>query len=138
MLKSCQYCGRIHDKGFDCGKKPQPQRRNDYRRSENTAGRYTNAWKLKAAEIKRRQKHICPLCYKEFLNGLCKLKTEPLEAHHIIPLEENAELLLEDGNIIGLCRRHHEAAEAGEVPRGELLELARARDIPREGWLSKF
>lgn len=23
MLKSCKYCGRIHAKNFDCGKKPK-------------------------------------------------------------------------------------------------------------------
>lgn len=23
MLKSCRYCGRIHDSAYDCGKKPQ-------------------------------------------------------------------------------------------------------------------
>ena len=30
MLKSCKYCGRIHDSQYDCGRKPQPQKKITY------------------------------------------------------------------------------------------------------------
>lgn len=43
-----------------------------------------------------------------------------LSVHHIVPLEENFDLALEEENLITLCREHHEQAEKGVLNRAEL------------------
>ena len=48
-------------------------------------------------------------------------------------LTDSPNLLLEDGNLIGLCVRHHERAESGEIPKKELYELVKMRDVPPPG-----
>ena len=48
-------------------------------------------------------------------------------------LTDRPDLLLEDGNLICLCVRHHERAESGEISRKELYELVKTRDDPPGG-----
>ena len=124
MLKSCKYCGRIHDSRYDCGKRPRKQ----YRRKASEAGRYTYAWQLKSREIKERSHYLCAYC---LAHG--ELTYDDLEVHHIVKLTDRPDLLLEDGNLICLCARHHERAESGEIPKKELYELVKTRDDPPGG-----
>lgn len=49
--------------------------------------------------------------------------TDELEAHHIVPIEEDYELRLEDDNLITLCAAHHRLADAGKISRDYLREL---------------
>lgn len=120
MLKACHYCGRIHAKNFDCGKKPQPAR---YHRDSAEAGRYSYSFTMKAREIKERSNHLCAVCLAEG-----RLTYDKLETHHITKLREAPDLLLEDSNLICLCKRHHEMADAGLLNAGMLRQLAAARD----------
>ena len=121
MLQSCAYCGRIHDHRYDCGKRPRKR----YIRTEAERGRYTEAWHKKAEEIKSRSYFLCSYCLE---NGA--LTYEGLETHHIVSLRERPDLLLEDTNLICLCRHHHEMAERGAIPAETLRTLVMKRDSP--------
>jgi len=120
MLKSCQYCGRIHAKDYDCGKKPVRSNRS---RDEREAGRYTYAFTKKSLEIKEHSNHLCAVCWVEG-----RLTWDGLETHHITKLMDAPDLLLEDSNLICLCKRHHEMADAGLISADELRRLAAERD----------
>lgn len=126
MLKSCQYCGRVHPMGYGCPKRPK-RRKHGRRVAEQI--RNTYAWQQKRAAIKQRDHYLCRY-------GLAhgSIVYEGLEVHHIIPLEERPDLALEDGNLITLSAEVHERAERGEISRGELLELV---GTPR-GWAAPF
>jgi len=47
MLKSCKYCGRIHDSKFDCGRKPKKKNN----RHSGELVRYTSRMKKKSSVI---------------------------------------------------------------------------------------
>lgn len=123
MLKSCKYCGRIHDSKMDCGCKPK-------RIKESTAEssfRGTAKWKKKRMQILERDGHMCQLCLRGLHDiGTRRFNGKDLEVHHIVPLSVNFDLRLEDDNLITLCGEHHELAEAKAI-EGELL-----RDIAKE------
>ena len=113
MLKACPYCGRIHDKKFDCGKRPTFGR---YQQQD--AFRSTQAWQHKRAWIRERDMHLCRWCLT-----LGRLSYTNLSVHHIEPLHEAWGERLEDSNLITLCSPCHEQAEAGKIPRAALHEL---------------
>lgn len=119
MLKSCKYCGRIHDRKFDCGRKPKRKAK----RFENESGRYTYAWQKKSREIKERSQYLCAYC---FAHGV--VNYNELETHHIIKLKDRPDLLLEDENLICLCNKHHREADDGKIPVSELKYLVCLRD----------
>jgi 5-methylcytosine-specific restriction endonuclease McrA len=121
MLKSCKYCGRIHDSKYDCGKKPKPI----YKRTESEQGRYTTAWHKKSIEIKERSQYLCAVCRDKGIYTY-----DDLEVHHIEPLREHPDLLLEDSNLICLCERCHEKAERGKIDKVYLKLLVHNRDNP--------
>ena len=116
MLKSCKYCGKIHDSKHDCGKKPQKKKRCT---KQNTF-RNTNGWKRKAKEIKERDSYLCVIC---IMRGA--ITTTGLEVHHIEPLEENYDMRLDNDNLITVCRYHHEQCESGMIARDYQHELAK-------------
>lgn len=120
MLKSCQYCGRIHEKEYDCGCRPK---RTQFTRDEKETGRYSYAFTRKSREIKERSNHLCAVCFAEG-----KLTYDCLETHHITKLRDAPDLLLEDGNLICLCRQHHEMADNGDLSIEYLRRLAEERD----------
>lgn len=117
MLKSCKYCGRIHDSKYICPNKPTRKR---YKKKEEDSFRNTQAWQRKRNNIKDRDKGLCQVCIRKLYNTLKQYNYTDIEVHHITPLRENYELRLEDDNLISLCKYHHELAEKGEIPR-ELL-----------------
>lgn len=114
MLKSCKYCGRIHDINFVCTQKPM--RFNDD--TEQRKLRNTSAYRKAKAIANDRDLHLCRLC---LLNH--ELTSNDLETHHIIPLAEDMTRAVDEDNLITLCRNHHEAAERGDVSRAFLLDL---------------
>lgn len=124
MKRSCPYCGRIHDSKYDCGRRP----RRRYTRRPEEQGRYTDAWKRKSAEIRRQSHYLCAVC---LARGV--LTYDDLSVHHIVKLTERPDLLLDDDNLVCLCRAHHEMADRGQLPTGYLTSLARARQHPPEG-----
>lgn len=121
-LKACPYCGRIHERGYRCPRKPVHKTE----RTEAERGRYTKAWRDKAKEIKERSRYLCAACLAD---GVYTYDT--LEVHHIVPLRERPDLLLDDDNLICLCRRHHEMAESGGIPQQDLYKMVEKRDSPR-------
>lgn len=118
MLKSCKYCGRIHNSKFDCGMKPkrkkEPTKINKFR--------WSRKWTNKREDIKERDNYLCQVCKTER-----RYNYDDLEVHHIVSLEEDYDLRLDDENLITLCVKHHKEADKGEISREYLRELI---DIP--------
>ncbi|MEA5151975.1 MAG: HNH endonuclease signature motif containing protein [Oscillospiraceae bacterium] len=120
MLKACQFCGRIHAKDYDCGKRPKRTR---YARDEREAGRYTSAFAAKSREIKERASYLCEVCIDKG-----RLSYEGVEVHHISKLRDRPDLLLDDANLVCLCQRCHRRADRGEIDADYLRDLAQRRD----------
>lgn len=115
MLRACQYCGRIHDSSFDCGRKPVRAKK----RSNTDVFRSSRPWQRKRDDIRGRDRNFCRWCLAQGT-----LNCADLSVHHIEPLEQAWEMRLEDDNLITLCGRCHELAEAGKIPREDLRVLA--------------
>lgn len=117
MLKSCRYCGRIHDSKIKC--KDTPIRRfKPKERTEQIEFRNTKAWQRKRKEIKERDNYLCRVCLLEN-----RFEYHDLSVHHIVPIIENYDLRLENDNLITLCSYHHKQAENGEITRDRLREI---------------
>lgn len=118
MLKSCKYCGKIHQKSFDCGRKPK-------RKKESTdinKFRWSRKWREKRNQIVERDKYLCQLSIRE--NPPRYIYTD-LEVHHIVPIEEGWDLRLENSNLITLSGEYHEKVERGEISREYMQEILR-------------
>lgn len=124
MLKSCKYCGRIHDSKYDCGKRPVRKKM----RTQQSSFRSTEAWKKKSVKIRRRDNYLCQVCIRELYGTKKQYNSENIEVHHIIPLAEGWEYRLDADKLISLCGEHHEAAEKGKIPRWVLLDIAREQE----------
>ena len=120
-LKSCAYCGRIHAKGFDCGKLPHYGRQNG---TTEQKFRRSTRWTNKSIQIRKRDHYICVYCMQHDK----RITTEGIEVHHIVPIHEDYDKRLDDDNLISLCREHHEAAEANMIRRDVLFAMARAQE----------
>lgn len=129
---SCKYCGRIHEKNFDCGKKPKKIYK---QRSENDRFRWTKAWKNKREEIKERDKNLCQVCIRNIYQLSGYIYTyDKLEVHHAEKIKDNPELALENSNLITLCEGHHEMAENGTIPLSTIKQIIREQEsTPPEG-----
>jgi len=74
-------------------------------------------WNTVKNRIMERDGHKCKC------NG-CQ-KTIELSVHHIKPVRQFPELVLEESNLITLCRYHHEFHEKNTLPKDQiLLEVA--------------
>lgn len=115
MLKSCSYCGRIHDSKVIC---PQKEKALSKRKKMTAKDKFrgTAAWKKKREEIKERDNFICQVCVRNLYSPLRKYETDNLQVHHAVPLEEDYNKRLDNNNLITLCERHHEMAEFGAIP----------------------
>lgn len=120
MMKSCKYCGRIHDSKFDCGKKPKRFKQNN----DKDKFRWTKAWQRKREEIRERDRYLCQVCLREG-----RYNYEYLEVHHAVPLEEDFDKRLDNGSLITLCQRHHEMAECGEIPRRMIMRIINEQEM---------
>lgn len=130
-LKACAYCGRVHAEDYDCGHKP-------VRRAKNPEApavklRSTSRWQRKREEIKQRDHYLCQLCLRDYPGTLRRYEYEHLSVHHIVSIEEDETKAFDNDNLITLCDRHHEAAEAGIIPRPDLLRIAAENDPHRAG-----
>lgn len=120
MLKSCKYCGSIHDTKYICHRKPI---RKTYKKTEEDSFRNTQAWQRKRNSIRDRDKNLCQVCIRKLHNTIKQYNYMDIEVHHIIPLRENYELRLDDNNLISLCKYHHEMADRGDIPRDGLRKI---------------
>ena len=119
MLKSCKYCGRIHDTKYVCEQKDIAEKKRMSNRKATNALRFrrTTVWTNKSIDIRTRDKYMC-LCCKAQLPGTVKqYNTSNLSVHHIVPIEEDYNLRLEDGNLMTVCDVHHEMCEAEQISR---------------------
>jgi len=132
MLKSCQYCGRIHDERAECKKRDEAKARrdrfNDYtRRSRNEKVdrfRHTGNWTRMREHILHRDRRLCLCCLMELPGTQTKYETRDLSVHHIVPLAEDFERRLDETNLLTVCSYHHEACEAGAIDRETQRQLA--------------
>lgn len=81
--------------------------------------------------IMERDKYLCRACLDLLPGTVRRLNNEELSVHHIRPLRTNWEYRLDCGNLITLCRTHHEMAEKGEISAKKLLKII--KNIPPEG-----
>ena len=128
MLKSCRYCGRVHDEHLICPPKQEAldkrARRARGKDQENDHLRHTYRWQKIRDLVYHRDRCLCLCCLAELEGMTVKYNTEHLEVHHIIPLHEEPASAFDMENLITVCRIHHEACEHGEISRGVQRMLA--------------
>lgn len=111
MLRSCKYCGKIHDTKFNCGKRPA-----QIRNSAIDKFRHAGAWEKKSLEIRERDHFLCQACIRDLPGTIRKLNYDNLSVHHAVPICKNWDARLDNNNLITLCSVHHEMAESGQLP----------------------
>ena len=136
MLRSCQYCGRIHDREYICHQRQQKILQRQKKRTETNKKIYdfrrSETWKEKSREIKQRDRYCCQICIHGMYEPDRKYETRDLSVHHIIPIAEDWDRRLDTDILITLCRRHHEMAEVGNIPRDELLKIVEEQEKGQE------
>lgn len=118
MLKSCSYCGGIHDKKYKCPSRPSKGKTTDASKF-----RSTSAWGRKSIEIRKRDHYLCVLCYREG-----RYVFEDVSVHHIESIQNNFNRRLDNYNLITVCRACHELCEAGKIPIEKQLEIANEQE----------
>lgn len=124
MLRSCKYCGRIHDSKYQCSSRPVRRKI----RTKQNSFRSTEVWKRKSLEIRERDKYLCQICIRKLYGTTQQYNNREIEVHHIVPIAEDWDGRLDNDNLISLCGRHHEMAEAGKISQAELKEIARQQE----------
>jgi len=117
MYKTCSRCNKIVDYNHKCNKGKV------YKHNDIDKLRSTRAWTIKSIEIRELSKYLCSVCLDEGI-----INYEDVQVHHILKLQNNHELLLEDSNLICLCPFHHKKADNGEISVEYLQELVKKRD----------
>lgn len=117
MLKSCGKCGKIHPYNYKCNKG------RIYNGGIERELRNTYAWAQKSAEIREKAQGLCEVCREQ---GIYMYKG--LEVHHIEKLRDNPQGLLDDYNLVCLCVECHKKADAGQLKKDFLRELAEKRE----------
>lgn len=133
MLKSCQYCGRIHDDKAPCKARDKARaerdRFNDRTRKDRNSKadrfRHTGAWKKKRDYILHRDRRLCLCCLAELPGTEVRYQTEGLSVHHITPIVEDYDKRLMESNLITVCVAHHELCERGLIDKETQRRLVR-------------
>ena len=110
MLKSCKYCGKIHNSKYHCRKRPV-----QIRNSAADRFRHTKAWEKKSLEIRERDHFLCQACIRELPGTIRRLNYDGLSVHHAVPIYQDWDSRLDNSNLITLCSVHHEMAESGQL-----------------------
>ena len=128
MLKSCHYCGRIHDKKYVCPQKEEAiKRRQKKKGTKEDKFRSSSEWKWKR-DIRLRDRQICQVCVRGLYTAEKEIQTEGIEVHHIVPIEEDWDRRMDGENLITLCRYHHEMAEKEQIKRVILKKIAKEQE----------
>lgn len=128
MLRSCKYCGKVHDTKYDCGRRPV------YKKTESGKGylfRRSESWSKKSREIRERDSYLCQICVRKLHNTLRQFNYDTLSVHHIIPVNEDYDRRLESENLLTVCRMHHEMCENGMISRKEQSDIAKEQEAKR-------
>ena len=114
MLKSCKYCGRIHEKSYECKKKPKRKAKDCS--IDIVRFRRTEAWKRKSIEIRVRDKYLCQLCIRNLYDTQWQYTCEGLSVHHAVSISDDWDKRLDNDNLLTVCDMHHKMAESGQIP----------------------
>lgn len=117
MYKSCSRCGKVHSEKYKC------YHNKDKKDTEARRLRNKNNWHKKSEEIRKASSYLCSVCREEG-----RYTHTGLEVHHITPVREDRDRLLDNYNLICLCQEHHKQAEIGKLDRDYLYMLARDRE----------
>jgi len=134
MLRSCRYCGKIHDSSYQCEKRPKREKKD----TEAVRLRSSYRWQRVRDRVRERDRNVCQLCMRRYTSdkgtdhGGRRYEYEDLSVHHIVPIEENKEFAFDERYLITLCGRHHEEAEQGLIDRDFLLEIVRENEEKRK------
>jgi 5-methylcytosine-specific restriction endonuclease McrA len=112
MYKACSRCGRIHDINHRCSKNRTVKDTKAFR------FRQTAEWHNKREDICIQDKYICLECRDKGIYNY-----NQIEVHHIVSIEQDYELRLEDSNLISLCNMHHREAERNKISKDHLYNL---------------
>ncbi len=124
MLKSCVYCGGIHDRKYQCPSKPKRKEKVTY----VDKFRWSRPWQQKREQIKERDTHLCQVCIRVLHNTQKRYNYTDIQVHHIVPIVEDYDKRLDDEYLISLCPYHHSLAERGHISRQELLDVVREQE----------
>ena len=124
MLKTCSYCGRVHDSRMDC---PQKIAKRSKYASDTIASHLRNLshWQKIRDHVRRRDNNVCQLCLRNYPGTIRPYEVEGLSVHHIIKIEQDSDKAFDELNLITLCRIHHEMAEQGKIERALLESIAK-------------
>lgn len=126
MLRSCSYCGRIHDSKDMCNQKQRARQGRWTKKADSAATKVhkSHAWNEMSKRIRSRDNYMC-LCCKAGLDKTWRTcNTHELSVHHIEPIAECYERRFDGSNLITVCPTHHEMCEAGRIDRRTQHELA--------------
>lgn len=127
MLKSCSYCGRIHDSKKVCKQRQQAEqiRWTNRKLTKALMFRRSSKWTEKSVQIRERDNYMC-LCCRAMLEGTKnQFNTTDISVHHIVPIEEDYGKRLDEENLITVCGLHHELCESGRISRKVQSELVK-------------
>ena len=116
---SCSRCGKIHPKGYACRVE---KKRYKYSYKESRM-RSKSAWTEKSKQIREDANYLCEVCKDK---GIYNYRN--VEVHHILKLRDRPDLLLDNYNLVCLCKDCHRLADAGIISVDYLQELAKRRE----------
>lgn len=122
MYKSCSRCGKIHDYHYKCNKGRV------YKKNNIDKLRSTKRWTNKSIEIREASNYLCSVCLDKGI-----INYDNVEVHHIEKLQDQPDLLLENDNLICLCKVHHKQADEGKIDKDYLFSLVKKRDSKNSG-----
>lgn len=117
MYKTCSRCGKIHDYNYKCNKGKI------YKKNDIDKLRSTTRWTNKSIEIREASKYLCAVCLDEGIYNY-----DNIEVHHIVKLQDNQDLFLDNENLICLCKKHHKEADNNKLDKDYLINLVKLRD----------
>ena len=85
--------------------------------------RSKSAWTEKSKQIREDANYLCEVCKDK---GIYNYRN--VEVHHILKLRDRPDLLLDNYNLICLCKDCHRLADAGMISVDYLQELAKRRE----------
>lgn len=118
MLKTCSRCGCLHNHNYTCNK----GRYDNKKDTDANRFRRTSKWTKKSNDIRQRDNYLCRCCIAKIYETNYQYTYKDLGVHHIVPLEEDFDLRLDDDNLITLCSYHHQLAEDKVISR-DILRL---------------